>query len=147
MQPTPTLRIPIPEELTTDPTLLLVVVVVFTLNPFFYPTTSAVHPVSAPILHPRDIPGTNNSVVTLCLAFVACFLLFFFLFFVSFFFSLRPGMFYLFRVPSSVQQPSATLSKYVFYSTFSFCLLSFVSYLIAESFCFFIRVVFLFSFS
>ena len=29
---------------------------------------------------------------------------------------------YLFRVPWSVQQPSAALSKYVFYSTCSFCL-------------------------
>ena len=40
-------------------------------------------------------------------------------------FSLDPGMFTfeIPRVPSSVQQPSTTLSKYVFYSTCSFCLL------------------------
>ena len=55
------------------------------------------------------------------LVFVPCFLLFVFLFF-SFFFSLHPGMFILLRVPSSVQQPSATLSKYVFNSTRSSCL-------------------------
>ena len=36
-----------------------VVVVVFTLNRSFYPTTSAVLPVSFLILHPREIPGTN----------------------------------------------------------------------------------------
>ena len=32
-----------------------VVVVVFTLNRYFYPTTLAVHPVSVLILHPREI--------------------------------------------------------------------------------------------
>ena len=34
---------------------LVVVVVVFTLNRSFYPTTSAVPPVSVLILHPREI--------------------------------------------------------------------------------------------
>ena len=52
------------------------------------------------------------------LAFVPCFLLFFFL--LLFFPASR--YIYLRRVPSSVQQPSATLSKYVFYSTCSSCL-------------------------
>ena len=33
----------------------VVVFVVFTLNRTFYPTTSAVHPVSVLILHPREI--------------------------------------------------------------------------------------------
>ena len=52
--------------------------------------------------------------------FLACFCAllptFRFSFFFSFFsyFFLHPDMFYLLRVPSSVQQPSATLSKYVF---------------------------------
>ena len=55
------------------------------------------------------------------LALVPCFLLFVFLFFSCFF--LYPGTYvYLLGVPSSVQQPSATLSKYVFYSACSFCL-------------------------
>ena len=36
---------------------------------------------------------------------------------------------YLLRVPSSVQQPSATLSKYVFYSRCSFCLCHFIKML------------------
>ena len=45
-----------------------------------------------------------------------------FIFFLIFLF-LHPGMFIFFRVRSSVQRPSATLSKYVFYSTCSFCLL------------------------
>ena len=40
--------------------VVVVVVVVFTLNRSFYPTTSAVPPVSSLILHPRD----TNSVVT-----------------------------------------------------------------------------------
>ena len=40
--------------------VVVVVVVVFTLNRFFYPTTSAVPPVSFLILHPRD----TNYVVT-----------------------------------------------------------------------------------
>ena len=31
------------------------VVVVFTLNPSFYPTTSVIHPVSVLIIHPRKI--------------------------------------------------------------------------------------------
>ena len=52
------------------------------------------------------------------LAIVPCFLLFFFLFFL---FSPAPRYVYL-RVPSFAQQPSATLSKYVFYSTCFFCL-------------------------
>ena len=58
------------------------------------------------------------------LVFVPCFLLFVFRFsFLSFliFFPCIPVR-YLLRVPSSVQQPSATLSKYVFYSTCFFCL-------------------------
>ena len=58
------------------------------------------------------------------LAFVPCFLLFVFRFsflsFLNFFPSSR--YVYVLRVPSSVQQPSATLSKCVFYSTCSFCL-------------------------
>ena len=58
------------------------------------------------------------------LAFVPCFLLFVFRFsflsFLNFFPSSR--YVYVLRVPSSVQHPSATLSKYVFYSTCSFCL-------------------------
>ena len=48
----------------------VVVAVVFTLNRSFYPTTSAVHPVSVLVLHPtREIPGTvlrTNYVVTDC---------------------------------------------------------------------------------
>ena len=55
-------------------------------------------------------------------------------------FFLHPGMVYLLRVPSSVQQPSATLSKYVFYGTYSFCL-SFVPYPISELFCLFNRLI------
>ena len=96
---------------------------------------------------PSVLHGYKNRISCLLLCLASCFSFVVFLFFKISYFFLHPGMFYLFRVPSSVQQPSATLSKYVFYSTFSFCLLSFVSYLIAESFCFFIRVVFLFSFS
>ena len=59
------------------------------------------------------------------LAIVPCFLLFVFRFsFLSFLFFFPASRYvYLLRVPSSVQQPSATLSKYVFYSTCSFCLL------------------------
>ena len=38
--------------------VVVVVVVVFTLNRSFYPTTSAVPPAFL-ILHPREIPGTN----------------------------------------------------------------------------------------
>ena len=55
------------------------------------------------------------------LDFVPCFLLSFFFFFFSDFW---PASRYIYRlrVLSSVQQPSATLSKYVFYSTCSFCL-------------------------
>ena len=53
------------------------------------------------------------------LAFVPRFLLFVFRF--SSLFFPASGYIYL-RVPSSVQQPSATLIKYVFYSTCSFCL-------------------------
>ena len=41
----------------------VVVVVVFTFNRSFYPTTSAVTPVSFLTLHLREMPGTN-SVVT-----------------------------------------------------------------------------------
>ena len=54
------------------------------------------------------------------LAIVPCFLLFVFRFsFLSFLFFFPASRYvYLLRVPSSVQQPSATLSKYVFYSTF-----------------------------
>ena len=55
------------------------------------------------------------------LAFVPCLLLFVFLFFLFYFFPASRYV-YLLRVPSSVEQPSATLSKYVFYSTCSFCL-------------------------
>ena len=39
--------------------LTIFIVVVFTLNRTFYPTTSAVPPVSFLILHPREMPGTN----------------------------------------------------------------------------------------
>ena len=64
-----------------------------------------------------------------------------------------PGMFYLLRVPSSVQQPSATLSAstyFVFYSTvrvLSACLCHLypTPYLYRNSFVSFIRVVFFFS--
>ena len=56
------------------------------------------------------------------LGFVPCFLLFVFRFsFPSHFFPTSRYV-YLLRVPSSVQQPSATLEKYVFYITCSFCL-------------------------
>ena len=59
--------------------------------------------------------------------FLACLLLclasyFSFFVFLSYFFR-ASGYVYLLRVPSSVQQPSATKSKYVFYSTCSFWLL------------------------
>ena len=54
------------------------------------------------------------------LAFVPCFLVFVFRFSVAYFFPASRYV-YLLRVPSSVQQ-CATLSKYVFYSTCSFCL-------------------------
>ena len=43
---------------------------------------------------------------------------------------------YLLRVCSSVQQPSATLSKYVFCSTCSFFFASFVSCLLSKFLCF-----------
>ena len=58
------------------------------------------------------------------LAFVPCFLLFVFRLSVLSFLTFFPASryVYLLRVPSSVQQPSATLSKYEFYSTRSFCL-------------------------
>ena len=62
----------------------------------------------------------QRSCLLLCLA--SYFSFFVLLFFLFLFFPLHPGMFYLLRVPSSVQQPSATLSKYVFYSTCSFFL-------------------------
>ena len=53
--------------------------------------------------------------------YVRCFLLFVFRF--TFFFCLPASRYvYLLCVPSSVQQPSATLSKYVFHSTCPFCL-------------------------
>ena len=59
--------------------------------------------------------------------FLACFCdllpTFRFSFFFSFFSFFFPASRYVcLRVPSSVQQPSATLRKYVFYSTCSFCL-------------------------
>ena len=74
------------------------------------------------------------------LAFVPCFLLCFSFFF-PFFFSLHAGTYVYLGVSSSVQQ-SATLSKYVFYATCSFCschlyLVSFVPYPMSEFFCFF----------
>ena len=52
------------------------------------------------------------------------------------------------RVPSSVQQPSATLSKYVFYSTCSFCLSHFVPYPMSDFFVVFFSSsrIFFFSF-
>ena len=57
------------------------------------------------------------------LAFVPCFLLRVFRFsFLSFRFFPPSRYVYPLRVPSSVQQPSSTLSKYVLYSTCSFCL-------------------------
>ena len=67
----------------------------------------------------------------------------------SFFFSFFSYFFpasryvYLLRVPSSVQQPSATLSKYVFYSTCSFCLCHLYPTPSRNSL-FFIRLVFFF---
>ena len=57
-----------------------------------------------------------------CLLLCRCFLLF--VFRCSLLSSFFPASRHVYlRVPSSVQQPSATLSKYVFYSTCSFCLL------------------------
>ena len=58
------------------------------------------------------------------LAFVPCFLLFVFHFsFLSYRIIFPASRYvYLLRVPSSVQQSSATLSRYVFYSTCAFCL-------------------------
>ena len=82
------------------------------------------------------------------LALVPCSLLFVFRFsFVSFLiFFLASRHVYLLRVPSSVQQPCATLSKYVVYSSCSFCLLCHLYPTPSRiSFCFFIRLVFFFS--
>ena len=55
-------------------------------------------------------------------ALAPCFLFFFFIFLFFSYVFLASRYVYLLRVPSSVQQPSATLSKYVFHSTCSFCL-------------------------
>ena len=55
----------------------------------------------------------------LCLASYFSFFVFLFVLFLFFFPSTR---YVYLRVPSSVQQPSATLSKYVVYSTCYFCL-------------------------
>ena len=66
-----------------------------------------------------------------------------FSFFFSFFyyyFSLHPGMFVVLRVPSSVPQSSATLSKYVFLYYALFLLASFAPYPISEFLCFFSRL-------
>ena len=66
----------------------------------------------------------------LCLASYFSFFSFLFLFFPA------SRHVYLLRVPSSVEQPSATLSKYVFYSTCSFCLCHlYPTYPISEFFC------------
>ena len=71
------------------------------------------------------------------LVFVHCFLLFVFRFsFLFLFFFLASRYVYLVRVPSSVQQPFATLSKYVFYTPqyVFFLLVSFVPHPISELF-------------
>ena len=69
-------------------------------------------------------------------ALVPCFILFVFLFYAFFFFP-APRYVYLLRVSSSVQQPSATLSKYVRILEYVFFLLvSFVPYPISELFSF-----------
>ena len=69
-----------------------------------------------------DALSTIFLLAFLCLA---CYFSFFvFLFFLSLYFFPASRYVYLLRVPSSVQQPSATFSKYVFYTcTCSFCLL------------------------
>ena len=95
-----------------------------------------------------------------CLAFVPCFLLFVFRFlFVFLFFFPASRYVYLLRVPSSAQQPSATfitshhkdesfgratLSKYVSYSTWFFCLCHLFPTPSRISFVFLIRLVFFF---
>ena len=76
------------------------------------------------------------------LALVPCFLLFVFPFAFLIFFR-HPGMYCLFRVPSSVQQTSATLSEYVFYSTRSICLCH-LHPTPSRNSLFFIRLVFVF---
>ena len=80
------------------------------------------------------------------LAFVTCFLLFAFCFsFLVLIFFRASRYVYLLRVPSSVQQPSATVSRYVFCSTCFFCLCHLYPTPSRNSFVFFIRLVFLFS--
>ena len=77
------------------------------------------------------------------LAFVPCFLLFVFRFsFIFLFFFPASRFVYLLRVPSSVQQPSATLSKYVFCSTCFFCSLVCTLSHLGILFFFFIRLLF-----
>ena len=49
-------------QICKSSTSACLVAVVFTLNRSFYPTTTAVHPVSFLILHSREIPGTNSVV-------------------------------------------------------------------------------------
>ena len=78
----------------------------------------------------------STILLLLCLATYFSFFVFLFFLFLSF-----PASRYVYflRVPSSVQQPSATLSKYVFYSTWYVLFLlvvSFVPYPISEFFCF-----------
>ena len=81
--------------------------------------------------------GDALSTIFLLACFCALLPTFRFSFFFSFFSYFFPASryIYLLRVPSSVLQPSATLSKSVFYNTCSFYL-SFVPYPISEFFCF-----------
>ena len=70
-----------------------------------------------------ETPWVRFSCLILCLASYFSFFVFvFFLFSLFLFFFPASRHVYLLRVPLSVQQPSATLSKYVFYGTCSFCL-------------------------
>ena len=85
-----------------------------------------------------ETPRVRFSCLLLCLA--SYFSFFVFLFFLSFFPASR--YVYLLRVPSSVQQPSAALSKYVFIvRVLSACVICTLPHL---GILFFIRVVFFF---
>ena len=67
-----------------------------------------------------ETPWVRLSCLLWCLA--SYFSFFVFLFFIFLIFFPASRYVYLLHVSSSVQQPSATLSKYVFCSTYSFCL-------------------------
>ena len=67
-----------------------------------------------------ETPRVRFSCSCLCLACYFSFFIFFLVLF--FFFSSASRYVYLLRVPSSVQQPPATLGKYVFFRTYSSCL-------------------------